>query len=130
MLLRSLTILPPVSFLPPRNKSRALASAHDLAVGMDPDETAMNEHIRTTGGTLFAEALSFALSRIMSRQAAQAETKELIRAAGDTGKPLKEIAEDRHPTLDTAGVFDPRLQLGEAPAEAHRFADLAREQAK
>lgn len=110
--------------------ARALAVANELAIGVEPDEVAMTEHIRSTGGTLFAEALSFALCGTMSRQDAQAETKELIRAASDAGKPLREVAEDRHPTLDLAGVFDPLRQLGEAPAEARRFAALAREQAK
>ncbi len=107
--------------------ARALSVADDLAAGVSPHAETMADHIESTCGFLFAEALSFALSKDMPRQDAQTETKDLIRLAKDTGRPLAEVAADRHPDLDLSSVFDASRQLGQAPAEARRFAQLARD---
>lgn len=101
---------------------RALCVAEDLAKSITPDTGAMLRHIEATGGTLFAEALSFTLSSRMPRPDAQAEVKRLTEIATSSGSPLAAIAAEAHPELDLAHVFDHVLQLGQAPAEARDFA--------
>ena len=86
----------------------------------------MARHIESTGGKLFAEALSFALAAHMARADAQAEVKALIETADANGQSLREAAGTSHPELDLSTIFDPVHQLGEAPAEARRFAKAAR----
>ena len=101
---------------------RALTVAEDLARSVSPDRDTMLRHIEATGGTLFAEALSFTLTTRMSRPDAQDEVKRLIEIATSTGRPLAAIAAEAHPELDLAHVFDYVFQLGQAPDEAHDFA--------
>lgn len=101
---------------------RALCVAEDLAKSITPDTGAMLRHIEATGGTLFAEALSFTLSSRMPRPDAQAEVKRLTEIATSSGSPLAAIAAETHPELDLAHVFDHVLQLGQAPVEARDFA--------
>ncbi len=106
--------------------ARAMALAGDIAEGLAPNTANMTRHIDATGGTIFAEALSFALTTQLPRPKAQAETKTLIARALDSNRPLSEVASHAHPDLDTAKIFDAKEQLGIAPAEARAFAQAAR----
>ena len=58
----------------------------------------------------------------MSRPEAQAAVKALCKEALASGTHLRDAALAKWPDLD-AGLFEPRLQLGTAPAEARAFAD-------
>jgi 3-carboxy-cis,cis-muconate cycloisomerase len=106
--------------------ARAVSVANELAKSIVSEPHAMARHIESTGGKLFAEALSFALAAHMARADAQAEVKALIETANANGQSLREAAGTLHPELDLSTIFDPVHQLGEAPAEARRFAQAAR----
>lgn len=106
--------------------ARATAVGSELALGLNPDKDRMRQHIAHTGGTVFAEALSFALSADMPRPEAQEAVKALVARARETGRQLEEVAREHHGGLDLSAVFGPAAQLGTAPAEARRFAQLVR----
>jgi 3-carboxy-cis,cis-muconate cycloisomerase len=105
--------------------ARAVALAHKIGEGLSPKTDQMERHIDATGGMIFAEALSFALTATMPRPDAQAETKRLITQAKAAGQTLHDVAKDAHPNLDHAKIFQPIEQLGTAPAEARSFATAA-----
>lgn len=107
--------------------ARALTVAEELARSIAPDTDAMWRHIDATGGALFAEALSFALTAKMSRTDAQTEVKSLIAKAQTAGTSLADAARSAHPDLDLVQAFDAQAQLGQAPATARAFARHARE---
>ena len=107
--------------------ARALGAAETLARTLTPDDKAMARGIDATGGTLFAEPLSFALCDEMQRPDAQARVKELIAEAAQAGEPLQTVVEKAYPNQDTAQILDPFQHLGTAPAEARAFAATARE---
>ena len=106
--------------------ARSLAIAGDLAKTLTPNTDAMARHIEATGGTIYAEALSFALAGTMPRPEAQAATKALIARAQETNQPLATVAGAAHPDLAISQIFQPKEQLGTAPAEARAFAQAAR----
>lgn len=103
----------------------ALATALRVVDDLSPDTEAMARNIDATGGAVFAEALSFALARRMSRPEAQEAVKALLARAASETRPLAEVAAETHPEIDLDGIFDPARQLGEAPAEARAFAMAA-----
>lgn len=105
--------------------ARAMAQAGEIAAALEPNRNAMADHIAGTGGTIFAEALSFALTEKMPRPEAQAETKALVARAIETGRDLSDVAGDAHDWLDVGRIFAPDQQLGTAPAVAQAFADAA-----
>ncbi|MCV6594280.1 MAG: adenylosuccinate lyase family protein [Silicimonas sp.] len=105
---------------------RALTLASEIATGLAPKRDNMARHIAATHGTIFAEALSFALAQDRPRPEAQALTKELIAEALETRRPLQDVAAETHPELDLSAVFDPEAQLGTAPATARAFAEAVR----
>ena len=107
--------------------ARSLAVARDLAGTVTPDAGRMAAHIEATGGAMFAEALTFALTEKLPRPEAQAEVKNLVLAAKEQGESLESVAKAAHPDLDLAPVFAPALQLGLAPDEALSFAAKARD---
>jgi 3-carboxy-cis,cis-muconate cycloisomerase len=102
--------------------SAGLTQAHALAETLAPDTDAMARTLAASQGLLAAEALSFALTDRMSRPEAQAAVKALCKEALASGTHLRDAALAKWPDLD-AGLFEPRLQLGTAPAEARAFAD-------
>ncbi len=106
--------------------ARALDLAGDIAEGISPNVEAMERHIATTNGMIFAEALSFALTKTMSRADAQTATKALVARAIEDKKPLADVAGDAHPDLDLQDIFHAKEQLGTAPTEARAFAQIAR----
>lgn len=104
----------------------AARTARALAEGLAPRPAAMSAALGGSGGLILAEALSFALAGQMPRPKAQAEVKRLCREAQDTGEPLSGLVARDHPALDATALFDPARQMGEAPAEARRFAARSR----
>ncbi len=103
----------------------AVQTAARLCAGLAPDPERMAEGLSQGLGLIHAEALSFALAATMPRPEAQAAVKALCLAARDSRTPLADLAADAFPDLDTAALFDPARQMGQAPAEARRFAARA-----
>ncbi len=104
---------------------RALAVAEELCPTIRPDPERMRANLELSGGTIHAEALTFALARIMPRPDAAAEVKRLIGEARKAGQTLADTARTAHPDLG-ASVFNPGAYLGQAPAEARAFAAAVR----
>lgn len=109
--------------------NRALAVAGDLAAGMSPVPGRMEAALDEGPGLVFAEALQFRLAGAMPRPKAQAAVKALCAEAGESGRPLAELAAEAHPDIDLAGVFDAGAGLGLAPEDARCFAAAARARA-
>lgn len=105
--------------------ARALSAALDLAQQIEPDPTRMAAQIDATGGTIFAEALTFALAANMPRTDAADAVKTLIVKARSESTSLIDAARTAYPDLDLAPTFDATTQLGEAPALARAFAERA-----
>lgn len=106
--------------------ARALGLAEDIAKSMAPNADVMEHHIAATKGMIFAEALSFALTQSMSRAEAQSATKALVARAIESSSSLEDVAREAHPDLNTKKIFQPKEQLGHAPAEAINFAQATR----
>jgi len=104
------------------------ASALDLGKNLSTQITPNLEHmdVALSGlGLIHAEALSFALTEHMPRPDAQDATKALCAQAQDTGLPLSQVARDAYPDIDPK-TFEPRHQMGDSTAAAHRFAALVK----
>ena len=86
----------------------------------------MTRHIDSTGGMIFAEALSFALGETLPRPEAQVAVKAMVAEAISTNQSLATVAHKAHPNLDVDQIFNPEQQLGLAPNEALAFANAAR----
>ncbi len=104
--------------------------ARDLCAGITPQPAAMGAALASGLDMIHAEALSFALAEMLARPEAQARVKILCREAGDTQTSLRDLVSRDFPALDTDRLFDPAQQLGNAPAEALRFAGKAAELAQ
>ncbi|MFD3191167.1 lyase family protein [Sedimentitalea sp. HM32M-2] len=100
----------------------AVQTAGPLCAAINPDSARMAAALSAHQGLIHAEALSFALAARMPRPAAQAAVKTLCRAALDSATPLADLAARDHPDLEAADLFDPAQQMGQAPAQARRFA--------
>jgi 3-carboxy-cis,cis-muconate cycloisomerase len=103
----------------------ALKHAIALAREMQPNTERMRAALSGNFGLIHAEALSFALAERMPRPDAQAATKDLCRQAMEGQTSLADLAHARFPDLPD-GLFQPHLQLGQAPAEANRFVERVR----
>lgn len=101
---------------------RALALAGDVVARLEPDTGRMQRNMEAQGGAIHAEAVSFALSRLMPRPTAQAAARALAREARETGGWLPDLARRDHPDLAWSGPG-----LGLAPQEARDFARAARQ---
>ncbi len=104
---------------------RALALADDQARRLTPDAAAMARGLAQDGGTILAEALTFALSDRMPRTEAEAAVRTLCGEAMASGTDLRQLAARVWPGID----WDARLHqgmMGQAPAEARAFAARAR----
>ena len=77
-------------------------------------------------GLIYAEALQFRLAAHIPRPQAQQMVKDLCKSVMAGQGSLAALAADTWPDIDTADVFDPTRQLGEAPEMARRFAKAAR----
>lgn len=109
---------------------RALTIGTDLARGVVPDPAAMARHIDDGTALIYAEALSFHMTRSLPRPEAQAAVKTLCKAVMAQGGTLRDAAAALWPDADLAGVFDPVAHLGLAPADARAFAVAAKAIAK
>ncbi|MFY0692480.1 MAG: adenylosuccinate lyase family protein [Paracoccaceae bacterium] len=100
--------------------------AVDMCRGMTPDTAAMRSNIDDGRGLIYAEALSFALASAMPRMEAQEAVKALCRDVLEDGGSLAEKARATWPDSGLEALFTPEAQLGDAPAQARRFAAAAR----
>ncbi len=107
--------------------ARALSVAGELAAGLAPRPAEMERNIAASRGTIFAEALVFALAARMPRPQAQERVKEMCRQVGESGRPLAGIVAETFPGWDLSDVFSAGARLGAAPEEALAFARRARE---
>jgi len=73
---------------------------------------------------IHAEAVSFALTAKMRRPKAQAVVKQLCREALHSHTRLRDLVQRDWPEL-SADLFDVKLQMGDAPEAARRFAAQA-----
>lgn len=103
----------------------ALHHAKALSAGLTPHPMQMHATLENGLGLIHAEALSFALARIMPRPEAQAKAKALCLEVMEKRIPLSRLALADYPDLD-AGIFDPALGMGLAAADARAFAARAR----
>jgi 3-carboxy-cis,cis-muconate cycloisomerase len=103
----------------------SLHHAQVLAEGLRPMPQAMAEPLSGGQGLIYAEALSFALTDRMSRPDAQAEVKTMCKAVIADGGTLPEAALAKWPDL-APSLFDPAARMGQAPAEARKFASLVK----
>ena len=107
--------------------ARSLSAAGTLASNITPDASTMGAHIDDGLGLIYAEALSFALAKSMPRPKAQAAVKRMCQQVKSESIPLPDLAASAWPDLDSAMLFSPAAQLGEAPAQARAFAKAAKE---
>lgn len=103
----------------------ALTHAKTLSACLTPHPIQMRATLEGNLGLIHAEALSFALAKLMPRPKAQSVTKALCREAQDKSTPLANLAEAAYPAL-ASETFDPAANLGQAPAEARAFAARTR----
>ena len=107
---------------------RALSLALDIARGIQARPDAMARGLAEGRGTVYAEALSFALTELMPRQEAQAAVEVLCEEAMATSTDLHTLAVRKFSGLNwTARLSDSAL-LGQAPAETWAFVKAARNQ--
>ena len=102
--------------------SRLIQLAADCAEKLAPIPDAMALQLNADHGVIHAEALSFALASHLPRPEAQAVVKELCAEAKATGTLLRDLAQKRFPDLNWQTKVA-AAGLGQAPAEAHAFAD-------
>ncbi len=100
----------------------AAQTAAPLCTAITPNGDQMADGLSQGLGLIHAETLGFALAAAMPRPQAQAAVKALCREAQNSQTPLSVLAARAHPDLDTAALFDPVRQMGQAPADARRFA--------
>jgi 3-carboxy-cis,cis-muconate cycloisomerase len=103
---------------------RSAALLGEVADAIAPDRAAMADRLDDPLGLIHAEALGFALARVLPRPEAQAEVKRLAARARAEGTPLSALVAAAHPEAQ----MPPRAgasTLGAAPAEARAFARAA-----
>ncbi|SHJ33957.1 3-carboxy-cis,cis-muconate cycloisomerase [Shimia gijangensis] len=99
----------------------ALTQAAKQVAVLSPRVDTMLQAAKDPLQLIHAEALSFALTQLMSRPEAQAATKALCQEANATGTALSELVAREYPTLDASALFDPAHQMGQAPEAARVF---------
>ena len=104
----------------------AVQTAGTLCEGIIPQPDAMAAALNSGLDMIHAEALSFALSAELPRPEAQAAIKRLCKEALAENTLLRDLTARDFPDLETGAIFDPARQMGQAPAEATRFAKAAR----
>ena len=109
--------------LPQLCLSTASALKHGVALAetLAPAPDAMSQALSSELDLIHAEALSFALAKIMPRPDAQAATKALCREAVTNGVQLAQLAVRDWPDLNTQDLFDATAQMGQAPHQAQAF---------
>lgn len=102
----------------------ALSLATGLARGMEPRPEVMRHGLAADGGTVLAEAVSFALATLMPRPEAQTRTADLAREARESGTDITALARRDWPEVDWTAVLGTNM-LGTAPDGARAFAKAA-----
>ena len=92
----------------------ALAAMAEALEGLVVDEKAMCANLERSGGLVYSESVSIALSAKHGKSAAHALTEKLAATAARDGKPLKDVVRQAHPELDVEGLFDPGRCLGDS----------------
>ena len=101
--------------------SAALRHALELAREISPDPSAMRRNLHANGGMVFAEAISFGLSRSMPRPEAQALVKKWCAEAAKGGEDILQCAKRQVPALDWDAVLG-ALSTGDSSQQAQDFA--------
>lgn len=101
---------------------RALSLAVDLAGRLTPNPAAMARGLDEGAGTLYAEALTFALTETLTRPEAAAKVAELSKEALAMGIPLITLAARDFPGTDWTARLTGATLMGKAPDEARAFA--------
>jgi len=107
--------------------AKSLALALDLAGELQPEAAAMETHISSGNGLIYAEAISFKLAETMSRPGAQAVVKELCVHALEQGCSLSQLVAQSYPEIDWTAIATPATQLGDAALQARTFAARVRQ---
>ncbi|MDZ7905879.1 MAG: lyase family protein [Cypionkella sp.] len=100
--------------------SRMLTLASETLAGLHPNAQAMQNQMFTAHGSLYAEALTFALSRAMPRPAAEAEVKRLLTESAARQLSLLHFARQSYTWLDIDQLV--AHSLGTAMDDARAFA--------
>jgi 3-carboxy-cis,cis-muconate cycloisomerase len=103
----------------------ALSLALDIARRVVPDIAAMDRGLQAGHGTLFAEALTFALSDRMPRSDAAVIVANLAAQAQATGTALLSLAARDYPDTNWHQRLTGAALLGTAPDDARAFAQAA-----
>ena len=107
---------------------RMLTLATECLANLQPNAQAMELNMQSANGSIYAEALTFAIAADIPRPQAEAQVKVLIGAANDTGQNLLELAVQANPHLNPAALI--ANSLGAAPNEARAFAQTAADVAR
>ena len=102
--------------------AKSLSIAADLAETLDPQAARMAANLDDPLGLIHAEALSFTLAAHMPRPEAQSAVKTACKQALASATPLLTLLQAAFPGLPLTGATGPLTALGDAPAEARRFA--------
>jgi 3-carboxy-cis,cis-muconate cycloisomerase len=100
---------------------RMMTLTRECLHGLTPNPQAMQAQMAGAQGSIYAEALTFALAAHMPRPKAEAHIKTLL--ASPTGQPLPEMVMQLWPQIDLATLM--AQSLGTAPSEARAFATAA-----
>ena len=101
----------------------ALNHALSLAGNLRPNAERMRANLEQGGGLVYAEAISFELARSMPRPEAQARVKAFCQQVQQGEGSLAELAAQAFPDIDWDAITAAEARLGDAPAQAHRFAE-------
>jgi len=105
----------------------ALRKAEFLSAHLDVDEARMLDNVSASNGLMLAEALTFALSRTMSRKAARALVTTACRTARTEGRHLVDVVRGQTDApLDWEALKDRSTHFGSAQAFIDRVLAEAR----
>lgn len=104
--------------------SRMLSLAQDCLSRLQPDPAALSAQIDTSHGSIYAEALTFALARQIPRPEAEQSVKALLAEAASADQPLSILAARANPWLDWSDIV--ATSLGQAQNEALSFSKKVR----
>jgi 3-carboxy-cis,cis-muconate cycloisomerase len=107
--------------------AKALTLALDLARELQPNASAMEAHLSSGNGLVYAEAISFKLAETMPRPEAQDQVKRLCAQALEQGCLLAQLVAQTYPDTDWSVIATPAAQLGDAPQQAHAFVTRVRQ---
>lgn len=103
----------------------AKRAAH-LSATIRPAPAAMAAKLEDGLGLIHAEAVSFALSKIMPRPKAQTKLKELCKEAFVNQTSLSNLVKRDFPRMEVDHLFDPSQQMGLSEEDALEFVKAVR----